>query len=99
MHVSTAREATRASTDMLLGEVAEAEELLTDARSRVADEPELASGTGARTEAELLARFEAIIAADGKIEPRDWVPEPVSCARSPSTHTPRSWACSARPTG
>ncbi len=75
MHIQTGREATRASTDMLLGEVAQAEELLAAARSRVAPGPRPLPGEDAHTEAELLARFEAIIAADGKIEPRDWVPE------------------------
>jgi len=47
------------------------------------------------------AAFEAKIAADNFIEPKDWMPEPTakpSSARSPSTHTPKSSVCSPKAT-
>jgi ring-1,2-phenylacetyl-CoA epoxidase subunit PaaA len=58
--------------------------------------------TLADAEPELLASFERTIAANDRIEPRDWMPEKYRrpwSARSPSTRTPRSSACSRRATG
>ena len=49
------------------------------------------------------ARFDAKLADDQKVEPRDWMPERLSqdaaCGRSRSTRIPRSSACCPRATG
>jgi ring-1,2-phenylacetyl-CoA epoxidase subunit PaaA len=56
--------------DGLLGEVAAAETALRDAAER-----RLAEGGAGGDESEFQRYFDAVIAADQKIEPRDWMPE------------------------
>ena len=65
MDQSQGQPPTLPGTAELLAEVEAAERQLTEAAGT-------AAATG--TESDLLARFEAVLAADEKIEPRDWVP-------------------------
>jgi ring-1,2-phenylacetyl-CoA epoxidase subunit PaaA len=53
--------------------------------------------SGPTTTADLEQLFDATIAHEQRVEPRDWMPRATarrSSGRSPSTRTPRSSACS-----
>ncbi|HEY2947214.1 MAG TPA: Phenylacetic acid catabolic protein, partial [Micromonosporaceae bacterium] len=59
----------------LLGEVEAAESALRAAAERRVSGARAGSGAGDAQDDDLAAYFQAVIAADQKVEPRDWMPE------------------------